>query len=491
MPGPWEKYGMPAPAPGPWAKYAAPKSAPVTAMPTGDQMADTTAKGLGGIGALLGTAAPFVAASAEGAPLLPVGVALGTAGLAGYGAKKVLDAAGTTQMLNNAADKLEGPEGPYHAYQESDVKHPIIGGTAANMIADLGSATRPAALAGEALRAIPEGASALAGGIAAPLAEAGYSGLGRLLAGPKKVSDAETGNALLQALNSTHGTPNPPVSDTGQFRAAMLEGKNALGKPVEAARQAAYDAAAVPADLPGYFNQAVGEGLTKGGNANGMMGKFNPLFSRSPSASQDILSTASAATPEMNSLEKARAIQGQFSDQAAKLRQQLQGLSPGKVKSPEADVYGNVAGSIDNAIKSLIPSEQRQALEKANSPYSAFEDMRQMLQKANSGGQVSASKAKALWDTKTPKQKAKMDPEGYFDKIFKTQDPGLIQKLWSGITSIPKAGLAKTIGYGNGLGSLLSEPVSPRFQLNAPIPPNAPAAPLAVSGGIAGLLGGR
>ena len=477
----WKSGGQPAPGVLDTLKASLPQNAEQAS-----NMARTTSNAAGIAGLLL----PLGEAAASGT-LLPAAAGLAGAAGVGYGAKKLMDAAGTTDMLNRGADALRAGT---HDYQESDVNHPIIGGTAANMIANLGGTNGLRRLGANALTAVPDSAAMLAGAAAGgPIAE-GAQGIGQLLWGSPKVPLTESGNAVLGALDKTYGTNSPKVKDTGEFRAAMDANRSTLGAPVEAAKEAAYDSATMPKNFSGFVNQAIGKGLVEGGNAKGAMGKFEPIFSKNPQASKDVLATAQEATPGMNSMEKARAIQGQFAQTAADLRKPLNAPPGTKVKSPAADIYSNVAGSIDEALKSLMTDEGRQGLEAANNKFSPFAKAHEFFQKANAGGDFSAAKSKALWDTLKPAERAKMDPQGHLAKIMDTGNPGLITKLAEGIGSVAKIPL-KTVGLGrlaNGIESLITSSPKNAFRFNAPaVAPQVPAAAGGIAGAYGAALGGN
>lgn len=477
-----------------------PKSAP---MPTGDQMADTTAKGLGGIGSLLGVAAPIVAGEA----VIPAVGGLVGAGLVGAGTKAVLDKAGTTQMLNNAADKLEGPEGPYHAYQESDVKHPIIGGTAANMIANLGSATRPAALAGESLRAIPEGAATLAGGLAAPGAAQLTGGIGKLLTRGEglpfvsnAVSDAliprskvplgQEGPAIVNTLADMHGTPSLPAGaapDFGTMKQALQGGGQQLGAAVGAAKGPAF-AAVNPEGLGSAVQGAIQSAMTENpGNFPGAAaGAVNPRLSIDPKAAK-VLAGHMAAAEDIQTPEEAANIQTQLYKAAQMARKKT---SP---SSPVAALYERAAGKIGEAIQSSIPGPQLEALQAANKPFGDFRDIQKLaLASADSRGNVDPQKFLAGWNTMTPAERAAADPNGQIAALVKQPNAGGFgDRLTQALTSLGD------LHVGTGLGQLLlgKNLAQPPVRFNAPQPVAATAQAypntLQQSGGIAGLLGGR
>ena len=460
------------------------------AQKNGSMTADQAAGALNKVGAAAGVAAPFLAASAADAPMLPVAAGLGAAGLVGAGVKKASDAMGLTSLLQKGSDALmQGGQKPGAWFPTVE---PHSTSVPWNMIGNMGNELSPRGILANGLTAIPDTAAALAGGLAAGPAEEGAQGLGRLLLGTPKVPLDQSGNAVLQALQKTHGTAAPDVSTTGQFRDALNAGRDQMGAPVKAAQAAADASAKVPTDFPSAFDQAVQAGLQQGTK---VPGNLNAAFSKDPATARAIQAAVGDAQDTLpngngvDSIAKARALQGQFSQEAARLRQPVLGAAGSKVNAPGADVYSNVAGSIDTAIKGMMTPAGRQGLEAANAPFSSFADAQTLFQKANTKGQFDPSKAKALWDTLSPAKQAKMDPSGYFGKLMDTGDPGVISKLGDALGAAVRLPL-KLAGRGNGLGALLSQPTSSGFQFAAP-QVNAPTAAMQAGGGLSGLLGAQ
>lgn len=145
MPGPWEKYAAarPAQAQGPWSKYAAASKEQPDEMSWGKALVQNTplvpsaidlAKGeyvkgsgadvagriSGDVGAAAGLAAPFLAASAAGAPLGPVGVGVGAATGAGALIGAALEKSGFSPNQRKIAEGIRAQAPPVEPFQESN-----------------------------------------------------------------------------------------------------------------------------------------------------------------------------------------------------------------------------------------------------------------------------------------------------------------------------------------------------------------------------------
>lgn len=466
--------------------HAAPETALVHGMTS-----DEGGRLAGGIGSLLGVAAPFVAAGPAGA--IPVAGGLLAAGLGGYGAEKGIEKSGLGDLLKQSSDYYRGA---LPKYNESDAQHPIMGGTAYNMVGNMANELSPNGINANIVEAGPGLAALVAGGKAAELGTGATQGLGRLLTGSPKVPVGQEANALLSTIEDTHGritpvgkegpAPIPQVKRTGEFRDVLATGRNELGAPVKVAKEAAYNAIETPKDLSQKMNDVVMQGLVEKGNAKGMMGNFDPQFSKSPEASADILSTMKQASGKIDSIDKAKALQEQFAGKAAAIRQRLNGTSPNKAVSPEADVYDSASKAIDKYIKSLIPQSERSALESANAPFSAYANIQDLALKANNAdGEFNPKKFRALWNSQKDAARAKMDPEGKIEALLKQGDDGLGARL---LQVAKQAGNAK---FSSALETLVSKKPKLPIRYNAQPKPPISQGPLVQSGGLAGLLGSR
>lgn len=411
---------------------------------------DQLAGGAGKLGASAGVLAPLVEGATTGT-FLPaaggLGIGLGTGLATDYALKKT----GLTPLLERKAAELRaGMPEPQHAGGS--------GAVALNFLDRLLNETTPRGMAANALEAAPTLASSATGALAG-LGGTKLSGLlSEGLLGKPKVPTGQEAGALLAAMGKEHPVvaapgeegglttllqpkaPNPRT--TGELREAMQAGRDIRGKRVGAAKEAAYAATELPADFERGIGTAVMEGLTGQGNAKGMMGEFDPQFSKSPKASADVIQTIKEAAGKLDSLDKLRAIQSQFDAKAAQARQAVNAMNPSKAVSPEADVYSSVSKSLDKYIKGLLPAGPRASLEAANRPFSGYGDLQQIALRSSAGGKLSPAKFKALWDTKTPAQQAKMDPNGTIRAMLDQGGANIGPRLWEAIKQLPNVGRA-------------------------------------------------
>jgi hypothetical protein len=375
---------------------------------------------------------------------------------------------------------------------------PAVGGTLGKVALGSGVGSGLASGGAAAANASPlvQAIAALTGGIVGGNAVAGAGNTARALAnasGPLETASALGKGAL--GLNPAAGAAVPkgqeaqallnlarqnfalPESVTlpegainqGALKGILAQGRSALGASKGAAQDAAYAAAqqnlsSAPGGagaLPALLQKAIGSTVQKFG------GGEVPALAESPEAAATLGKLSKDVVPQVDTLEKANALQRQLASQAAAAR------NPLAPTAPQANMLGNAATNVDSVIKSFIPEgDELNNLNAANQKFSSFANLQKMAMKASdSQGNFNPKTFFKAWNVLTPQDKAKMfSPEqsSAIDALLKQPQPGALTKLANFVATPVKKLISETVARNSQLGAMLERPAAPQVQFNQP-----------------------
>lgn len=435
---------------------------------------DRAASLFGGLGAVAGTAAPFIAAKAAGAPLFPVAAGLGLATAAGLGTDYALRKTGVTPKLEEVSRKLRS------TVPQAETRNVPLN-MAINYTRELFD---PRSLGATALEFAPTLAASAVGGLAAAKGAGGLQAAGRKLFGPPRVPAGQESGAIMdlgvEQFSNRLATPKSAMQ-IGEMKEPLGAARAELGKGVEAAKSAAMSAAGAPENASRVAAQAVESALEAKGVRRGDKGQLLTKLSETPKESKKIAGYLKEVVPDIKSVADMDILARQAKNEASVLK--------GKGKLQGGAAYSEVANKLQKAIESLVPEKQMGELGSARRKFSTLRSFEELVLDSDENGEFSPEKFAAAWKRLSPQDKAnKFDPSQIeaIDYLLKQKSPGLVSKGLDTMAKAVQIAVARSAGRGSNWGRLLSKRAPEPVRFNLPERPAVPARPTAAGGAALG-----